>query len=389
MAHNTTYTGIPVKLNGNVEDQANETYIYSNETVYYSGCESSGEHVFAIQDQIIYRVCLPIICTCGIIGIILTLIVLSRKNMCTSTNCYLMALASADLLFLILFSSHQLDRFCNTEMAQNVFQIYMTYTSIFLNVFLIASIWLTVMLAIERYIAICQPFLATKLCTPKKARLFIVIIYIVSFACRMPNFWEHKIMFVKSLCSNTTIPIIFFTDYSWKNEIYPWFVDGAICSIIPFLLLLVLNVRLIWEVKKSSKYIKQNLMIRTNATSIVRKEELQITIMLISVVIVFFVCQAPYVVYTAMTSIDPAVIANSNFQIFHNITLLLLTLKSAVNFILYCWFSEKFWATLKRIFCVEQCMLMKQSLHGNQSQNGNYSSLSRRFSTATTKTSTF
>jgi len=31
--------------------------------------------------------------------------------------------------------------------------------------------------------------------------------------------------------------------------------------------------------------------------------------------------------------------------------MVLLTLKSAVNFIVYCWFSEKFRSTLKKIFC--------------------------------------
>lgn len=33
------------------------------------------------------------------------MIVLSRKTMCTSTNCYLTALAVADLLFLLILSS--------------------------------------------------------------------------------------------------------------------------------------------------------------------------------------------------------------------------------------------------------------------------------------------
>lgn len=44
-------------------------------------------------------------------------------------------------------------------------------------------------------------------------------------------------------------------------------------------------------------------MVSRNSTSVVQKEELQITIMLISVIIVFFVCQAPYVIYTAIGSI--------------------------------------------------------------------------------------
>ena len=37
---------------------------------------------------------------------------------------------------------------------------------------------------------------------------------------------------------------------------YPWIVDGVLCSIAPFLLLLILNARLIWEVRKSTQYIQ-------------------------------------------------------------------------------------------------------------------------------------
>ena len=36
---------------------------------------------------------------------LISVIVLSRKNMSTSTNCYLMGLAIADLLFLFLLAS--------------------------------------------------------------------------------------------------------------------------------------------------------------------------------------------------------------------------------------------------------------------------------------------
>lgn len=44
-------------------------------------------------------------------------------------------------------------------------------------------------------------------------------------------------------------------------------------------------------------------MVARNASNVVQREELQITIMLISVIIVFFICQAPYVIYTAIVSI--------------------------------------------------------------------------------------
>jgi len=73
--------------------------------------------------------------------------------------------------------------------------------------------------------------------------------------------------------------------------------------------------------------------------------------------------QAPYVVYTAVVSIrrfdepTPALIT------FKLLAVLLLAVKSAVNFIVYCWFSEKFRLTLGRLFrcdvvgrrCCQRC----------------------------------
>ena len=51
-------------------------------------------------------------------------------------------------------------------------------------------------------------------------------------------------------------------------------------------------------------FFQRNLMVTRNASNVVQREELQITIMLISVIIVFFICQAPYVIYTALASIS-------------------------------------------------------------------------------------
>lgn len=42
--------------------------------------------------------------------------------------------------------------------------------------------------------------------------------------------------------------------------------------------------------------------------------------------------------------------ATPGHVLFLSVAKLLLTLKSAVNFIVYCWFSEKFRATLRRVF---------------------------------------
>ena len=323
----------------------------------------------------IYRVILPIVCTFGILGIILTIVILSRKHMCTSTNCYLMALAIADLLFLLLFATILADnQFVLYSKEYYNYMIYITYAAIFMQIFLLASIWLTVILAMERYIAICRPFLAARMCTVVKARVIIILIFAFAGLCRSPNFWENRIVSVYDRLTNTTMTYVEPTKLSYDRTymiVYPWVIDGVVTSILPFMLLLVLNARLVYEVRKSTRYIQRNLIVEKSAGNAIQREELQITIMLISIIIVFLLCQAPYVIYTAIVSINAFQIATAHFMIFRYVTQLLLTLKSAINFILYCWFSEKFWTTLKKVFCVEQRLFKrKPSNTEGVSQNG-------------------
>ena len=336
----------------------------------------------------IRRFVLPILCVFGILGILLTVVVLSKKNMCTSTNCYLMALAIADLLFLIILATTLVnDQFDPDSKAIYLYHIYVTYAVIFMDIFLMASVWMTVMLAVERYIAICHPFVATRMCTVTKARIIIPGIFLLMFLFKMSNFWEHKVVSFYDTSRNETLYYTTATELS-LNKVYLMVVhltvNAIITSALPFILLSVLNILLILEVRKSTQYFKRNMMVSQGSGSVVQREELQITIMLISVIIVFFVCQAPYVTYTAVASVAGFGATNRTL-IFRSVAIMLLTIKSSINFILYCWFSEKFWATLKRSFCLERCLFKKDDYN---SHNANYYNM-RRISSCATRESTF
>jgi hypothetical protein len=71
---------------------------------------------------------LPVICVFGIVGILLTVIVLSQKDMMTSTNCYLLALSVADLLFLVMLITVWLDLFFERETPGRLTHIMMIRT---------------------------------------------------------------------------------------------------------------------------------------------------------------------------------------------------------------------------------------------------------------------
>ena len=359
--------------NGNMSEFSNGTLL-DNETDAF-GPQPQNQYDAVVL--VIKRIVLPFICTVGVSGIFLTLIVLSRRNMRTSTNCYLMALSSADMMFLLILATSLLDhQFVPHSPSFYLFIIYITYAAIFMQIFLLASIWLTVLLALERYVAICKPFLAERLCSVGKARAAIILVYILAFICRLSHFWEEQVHSFYDPTKNTTIYYISGSDLS-TNEHYiqwqPWIVDSIISSILPFIMLVLLNTRLIWEVRKSSKYLRSHQLLppvhstsssaqnsaSNSSSSSVQREELQVTIMLISVIMVFLLCQLPYVFYTAVQSTVNKYTWQPHYLLLRFVTIMLLALKSAINFVLYCCFSEKFRNALRRVLCLDRCSWRK------------------------------
>ncbi|KAL3851816.1 hypothetical protein ACJMK2_015521 [Sinanodonta woodiana] len=411
----TVTTGFPMEV-GNATDEVgytmevtNMTQLYpnsENETYYYykdydyKNCVM--ETIHNKTDLPCYHLCLhtllPIICVTSIIGIIITIIVLSRKNMCTSTNSYLISLAVADLIFLLIFSNRFLETRLSIE-QEYLYYTIMTYANIFLDILLLASVWLTVMLALERYIAICHPMRAMAICTVKRARIIIICIFIGAFIIRCPKFFQHKTFMTEDPCLDKEVidtkPSEFGTNIMYMT-IYGWIVDCTFGAILPFGALLFLNGCLIREIHRSTKYLRYHLPVDSNIQTIISFEEMKITMMLVSIVVVFFTCQAPYVVLSCIKSVNSygnAVLQTDIYYILTNITLLLLALRTSFNFILFCWFSEKFWNTFKRVFCIKKCFRKifsrKFSVKTNGNSEHNTSVTNRKISSYNTRETAF
>lgn len=338
------------------------------------------------------HIVLPIICSVGILGIILTVIVLSHKNMSTSTNSYLISLAMADLCFLIIMPLMCFESKLG-RLETYYYLIIRFYAFNIMNIFLLASVWLTVMLAVERYIAICHPLRAMSICTITRARIIIVLIFVISALLHVPQFLTHTVEYFHDPCVQQMVPHTVPTPLGMdaRFRLVDKWMNNALIAIIPFILLVTLNGCLIREIHRSTNYLRYHLASDSNVQTIITGEEIKITMMLISVVVVFFICQGPYILLNVIKTIHPDII----FQHFHaltSITVLLLALRSSFNFILYCWFSEKFWNTFKRTFCKSACIMSRaptwlRSRVWNNSEHGN-SNNNRKTSHFNTKETT-
>lgn len=129
----------------------------------------------------------------GLFGNLVTVIIMTRRRMRSTTNMYLAALAFVDMLYLVLTFLLGLSHYPN--MAGKRYYLYwqlrpflMMLTDACSN----TSVWLTVTFTIERFIAVKYPMKGKVWCTEARAKRLIVCVFLfgILFASPVPFEWK-------------------------------------------------------------------------------------------------------------------------------------------------------------------------------------------------------
>lgn len=130
----------------------------------------------------------------GTVGNISTCLVISRnKSMHTATNYYLFSLAISDLLLLVM------------GLPQEVYFFWSRYPYIFGSTFCFvrglfaeisgnATVLTITAFTVERYLAICHPFLSQTMSKLSRAVKFIIFIWILSICLAIPQAMSLKVV---------------------------------------------------------------------------------------------------------------------------------------------------------------------------------------------------
>ncbi|OWR43607.1 diapause hormone receptor [Danaus plexippus plexippus] len=211
----------------------------------------------------------------------------------TATNYYLFSLAISDLLLLI------------SGMPQEIYSIWSKWPYIFGNVFCVlrglaaetstnASVMTITLFTIERYLAICHPFVSHKMSKLSRAIKHVLLLWVASLALALPQALQFGIKVHRgvTMCLQTRVIL----EHSFEiSTFFFFFAPMILITVLYSLIGLRLYKTNLGKQNVEGKQLQRHAI---KAHSIHRKNSTQSTKrvvkMLVAVVVAFFVCWAPF-----------------------------------------------------------------------------------------------
>lgn len=273
----------------------------------------------------------------GIFGNIASMRVLSHKQMRSSANFILITLASSDLILIItsilLFGLPLIYPY-NGHLKDYFFIIAPLLTKItfpLANIAQTISIYMTFLISFERYIAVCHPLKARSFCTHTRTKITILLIVLLAVIYNLTKFFETRLKegfdedygkFYVVLASELRMNRQYIQIYiHWLYFIFMIFIPLA--GITFFNLMILRQVRIVnrMRIKLTSK----------------EQQDIKLTTMLFSVVIVFLICNFLSVLTNVLESFY-----NTHNDLLTKFSNFFVTINSSVNFIIYVVLVKKF-----------------------------------------------
>ena len=336
-----------------VEDYGNSTNLFpSNETDVslptvtsqrpHPDCSNAFKFWFA-------TVGIGSVCLLGLLGNTLSILVL-QKDSHNRVACFLLqALAFADnaLLFLCLIMMSVLgllpilkeaDRFHFDWNLGLINKFLYQYGNPIADMSKCCTVWITVLLAINRYLAICKPFIVHEWSTPTRVRIQVVCVVMCCILFNIPRFFTMEIKQLGIKNPNTGETVL----YVIYNSVFM----TLFSVLLPLAILTVLNSRIVLEIRKI------NLRARNRIGSESVNED-NITRVMVMIILILLICHTPDSIRKIVEILVPFNKrgCHTPYYYTHLSCNLLIVLNSSVNFILYYFIRKGFRQALYSKLC--------------------------------------
>ena len=295
----------------------------------------------------IHLIWLPIIVPIGMIGNLLSfLIMMQRKNRRISCCLYMAALAICDSVALFRKGYEWLIFMFGKPYVQSECQIlaYLGLGSIQYGMFLIVG------MTVDRVIAIKFPLKANIYCTPFRAKLTIFIFLIVSFLFNIPHYvTSRQIGNPPYTCATLSVHLPYIEAYAWASTVINFF--------IPFIGLTVMNVIIVSTIRNRAKSLNVNNQEGSGAAKGGGGDsaaDRQLAVMLCLVGFFFIILNMPQCIRLTMFLFMDRWESPYNHAVyifvFHFSNKTYYT-NNGINFFLYCIGGRKFRDSLRELCC--------------------------------------
>ncbi|ELU14310.1 hypothetical protein CAPTEDRAFT_183437 [Capitella teleta] len=305
---------------------------------------------------IVYGPAHGLVCAFGLVGNALSIAVLHKYSRNSVATYLLKALAVMDNLFLasavvVQMCPAMAMHFGQTERLQQIYSFMQTFAWPLVHMIQMGTVWMLVVVACNRYIAVCLPLKAGHLCTKGKVQVQIIVLAVTIFVYNVPRFLEFNYRDVnETLPDNSTMTVsknFGLSSMQVYNIVYENVSYWLFVFLLPLTVLLFFNVHLVRDLKKAQQYRR---VLKTSGRSV---EENNITLVMIVIIVVFIVCQTPASINQILYYVvdDSQKKTCSPYIRFYHLANLLITINSSFNFVVYCLFRRQFQQELRALLC--------------------------------------
>lgn len=318
--------------------------------------------VYKHVELVLLKIIIPIIIGVGTFGNVLTIIVLIRHmKKLTSTAMFLFTLALSDTLLLY---NAPLRRWITSIWNEDIrhytelgckFSVYLTYTSIQF------SSWLLVAVTVERFISVVWPHRVRLGCTPRNSAIVIGVLFLIIFGLNTHIFYGFGYSKLPVYNGEGFCEPLYEGYRVFWGDVYSW-IDLAVAFAIPFGFFVVINSVIIYKLRMMRLQRRKMSIIKSKSEDSSNKDANGVTVMLIMLSVVFFLCLTPVSVYFIVREYWLKHIAEwfcidiyEFFRLFeiHSLVYVIVNIigycNASVNFFLYIISGSKYRAEIKAL----------------------------------------
>ncbi|XP_011189258.1 sex peptide receptor [Zeugodacus cucurbitae] len=314
----------------------------------------------------LYGYIMPVLLVVTVVTNSLIVLVLSKKHLATPTNFVLMVMAICDMLTVIfpapgLWYMYTFGNHYKPLHPVSMCLTYSIFNELMPAVCHTASIWLTLALAVQRYIYVCHAPMARTWCTMPRVKRSITYIALVAFLHQATRFFDRTYFPITIEWNGQQTEVCHVETSEWVHnylgeDFYfaTYFLFRVVfVHVIPCILLVTLNALLFRAMREAKE--RRKALFRDNQKVESRKlrDSNCTTYMLMTVVSVFLAVEIPIAVVTVLHIFSSLMDEFLNYRI-ANISIMFtnffLVLSYPINFGIYCGMSRQFRETFKDIF---------------------------------------